>query len=90
MPIVTLDQVRRAAEQLGHYDLEVLATPRGTRWYCTCSCGYRSAGRQTQAAAAQAAAYHLEKAAQAFSAGGYTLDNRPHPDTLDTPSRHAS
>jgi len=75
MPRLTLKQVARVAENLGHRDLAVV--PRGIRWAATCSCGYSSTGRQTQALAAQAAAHHLEVITRAWAASGASLPDTP-------------
>lgn len=52
-------QVAAIAAHWGHRDLAVLQSRRG--WVATCSCGYRSARRQTAALAAEAAAHHMQR-----------------------------
>lgn len=70
---VTMAELARIAAAMGHADLNVFQTGNGTFWVCTCSCGYRSTRRHNAAAAAQAAAYHLEKVSREFSSTGLTV-----------------
>lgn len=73
-------QVAEIAADYGHDGLTAQPTKRGT-FVATCSCGYRSAQRRTQADAAEAAAHHMLKAVRAVMASGAPLPRtRPVPE----------
>lgn len=61
MPHVTMHQLARIAEQLGHTSLRVAQTRRG--WVATCGCGFRSVRQPDQAHGEQAVADHIERVA---------------------------
>jgi hypothetical protein len=92
MPDLSLAQIAHIASNLGHANLEVVPMGRGTWWMATCSCGYHSTRRRTQALAADAAAHHVTTIARAFLASGrdhrsFTLP--PSRVAADTPQKHA-
>lgn len=68
--------VRVVAAIIGHRDLVV--RPQGFRWIITCGCGYRSAGRQSPALAAQAGIHHLE-----VSISRYLASGKPWPEPTE-------
>lgn len=57
MPHYTTRQLARIAARAGHEDLTVTGGPGAFR--ISCSCGYSSTRRQTEALAAQAGIHHL-------------------------------
>ena len=65
-PVSDLAEVMRRALGLGH----VLALEERGRFFVTCSCGYRSAGRMTRGLASDAGAHHLRKAVRAAHVDG--------------------
>ncbi len=79
MPSLPLRDVARIARSLGHRDLAVIPSRRG--FVATCSCGYRSANRRTDALAAQAAAHHLETVLTAWHAAGSPTSRTSPSDT---------
>lgn len=97
MPHLSMKELGVVAANIGHRDLRVVPM-RSRGWFrAECSCGYRSARRNTPALAAEAAAHHVLKVAGEFVAkaqgNGHDLAEyltppaiRPLPDISDTPS----
>jgi len=66
MPQITIAQLRRLGEHIGHRDFHVVESRRG--WHASCSCGWRSGRVPDRAQAEQVVADHLASKAESWSA----------------------
>ena len=66
MPYLTMRELGVVAANLGHTGVRVVPLRQAGWWRAECGCGYRSARRNTEALAADAAGHHIMKAAHEF------------------------
>jgi hypothetical protein len=72
---VTMAELAKLAEKLGHPGLHVFPTAHGVKWRARCdSCGYESVNKRTFADAESSAARHFELLVRAQGASGITVE----------------